>query len=66
MANRSQTETRVVLFDLGGVLIELGGVEDFGVDFDPRTDAIKDSLSFGFGFSAVKATFLLPHLIGGE
>ena len=29
-ANRQQTETRFVLFDLGGVLIDLGGVEEFG------------------------------------
>jgi putative hydrolase of the HAD superfamily len=28
--HRRQTETRFVLFDLGGVLIELGGVEEFG------------------------------------
>ena len=29
-ATRRQTETRFVLFDLGGVLIDLGGVEEFG------------------------------------
>ena len=30
IVNRRQTETRFVLFDLGGVLIDLGGVEEFG------------------------------------
>ncbi len=30
MANRPQPETRFVLFDLGGVLIKLGGVDAFG------------------------------------
>ena len=34
--------------------------------FAPGTDEIKDSLSFGMGFNAVKASFPLPPLHSGE
>ncbi len=34
--------------------------------FDPRTDQVKDSLSFNMGFSAVKAAFPLPPSASGE